>query len=123
MTLVQTNRASFVSSEAITSATQTTITRTSATDGLPGDSNGPPSGEYAVVFTDGNGNFEVAYVTGGQGTPTLTLQRAAELIGGTQTALSSVPSGTTFYGVATAAGQPAAGGIGSPWAWLAGPVI
>ena len=108
MTLVQTNRASFTSAEAITSATQTTITRTSATDGLPGDSNGPASGEYAVVFTDGNGNFEIAYVTGGQGTTTLTLQRAAELIGGTQTALSSVASGTTFYAVATAAGlQPA----------------
>ena len=103
MTLVQTNRASFTSAEAITSATQTTITRTSATDGLPGDSNGPASGEYAVVFTDGNGNFEIAYVTGGQGTTTLTLQRAAELIGGTQTALSSVASGTTFYAVATAA--------------------
>ena len=102
MTLVQTNRASFTSAEAITSATQTTITRTSATDGLPGDSNGPASGEYAVVFTDGT-NFEIAYVTGGQGTPTLTLQRAAELIGGTQTALSSVASGTTFYAVATAA--------------------
>ena len=59
------------------------------------------------MFTDGT-NFEIAYVTGGQGTTTLTLQRAAELIGGTQTALSSVPSGTTFYAVATAAGlQPA----------------
>ena len=102
MTLVQTNRSAFTSAEAITSATQTTITRTSAANGLPGDSNGPPSGDYAVVFTDGT-NFEIAYVTGGQGTTTLTLQRAAELIGGTQTALSSVASGTQFYAVRTAA--------------------
>ena len=99
---VLSNRASFTLAAAITSATQTSITRTSATDGLPGDSNGPASGTYVFEMTDGSGNYELARVTGGQGTTTLTIARAVELIGGTQTALASVPSGTVCYAVATA---------------------
>ena len=98
---VLTNRASLTLAAAITSATQTSITRTSATDGLPGDSNGPASGTYVISLTDGT-NWELARVTGGQGTTTLTIARAVELIGGTQTALASVASGTVCYAVATA---------------------
>jgi hypothetical protein len=122
---VLTNRASLTLAAAITSATQTSITRTSAANGLPGDSNGPASGTYKFVMTDGNGNYELAQVTGGQGTTTLTIARAVELIGGVQTALASVPSGTVCYAVATA------GDLGPPfnaitipatYAW-SGPVL
>ena len=98
---VLTNKCSFTLGAAITSSTQTSITRTSATDGLPGDSNGPASGTYVFVMTDGT-NYELARVTGGQGTTTLTIARAVEAIGGTQTALSSVPNGTVCYAVETA---------------------
>ena len=103
MTDVQTNRCSLTLAVAITSSTQTAITRTSATNGLPGDSNGPASGTYKFVMTDGAGNYEIAQVTDGQGTTSLTISRAVELIGGVQTALSSVPNGTVCYAVRTAA--------------------
>lgn len=123
MSFVQTNRCSFTLAAGITSGTQTAITRTSTTSGLPGDSNGPPAGPFAAVATDGNGDFEIVWVTAGFGTTGYTVTRAAESIGGVQSAIASLPVGTVFYAVDTAGAQPAAGGIGSPWAWLVSPVI
>jgi len=118
---VLTNRASFTLAAAITSATQVSVTRTSAANGLPGDSNGPASGTYKFVMTDGNGNYEIAQVTGGQGTTTLTIARAVELIGGVQTALASVPSGTVCYAVATASDLTQPGGVYDVLAYGADP--
>lgn len=91
-----TNRCSFVLATAITSATQTAVTRTVTNDGLPGDSNGPPSGPFKVSFTDGT-NWEIAQVVLGQGTLDYTLVRAVEAIGGIKAALASVPANTVCY--------------------------
>jgi len=43
------------------------------------------SGDYPITITDGT-QFEIALVTGGQGTATLTVTRASEAISGDQTA-------------------------------------
>jgi len=82
MAEVLTNRAQTTLAAAITSAA-IVITRPSATTGFPGDTNGPPIGNFRVVVTDGT-NYELMLVTAGQGTTSLTVTRAVELIGGVQ---------------------------------------
>ena len=100
MSLTYANGASLTLAAPITSPTQTSIQRTSNANGLPGDSNGPPSGTYAILLSYGTLS-EIAYVTGGQGSYSLTIQRAAEPMGGTQTALTYVPTGTTCPALVT----------------------